>query len=133
MELLLVAAKKEVVHDYAAVVREAGLNPVVVDVAAFSAQNAYEVNYALSAEETIVLINVGAAISNINICRGGSSLFTRDVTIGGLLESGEDACLIVVGNRGHGGFDGTLLGSTSQALAHHAPCPLVVIRPAELS
>jgi len=83
MELLLVAAKKEVVHDYASVVREAGLVPVVVDVAAFSAQNAYEVNYALNPGETIVLINVGAAISNINIVSGGMSLFTRDVTIGG--------------------------------------------------
>jgi type IV pilus assembly protein PilM len=83
MELLLVAAKKEVVHDYAAVVREANLNPVVVDVAAFSAQNAYEVNYPLGADETIVIINIGAAISNINIVRHGMSLFTRDVTIGG--------------------------------------------------
>jgi len=83
MELLLVAAKKEVVHDYAAVVREASLNPVVVDVAAFSAQNAYEVNYSLNPEETVVIINVGAAIANINIVRGAMSMFTRDVTIGG--------------------------------------------------
>lgn len=83
MELLLVAAKKEVVHDYASVVRDAGLNPVVVDVAAFSAQNAYEANYTLNPGETIVLINIGAAISNINIIRAGTSLFTRDVTIGG--------------------------------------------------
>lgn len=83
MDLLLVAAKKEVVHDYAAVVREAGLTPVVVDVAAFSAQNAYEVNYTLDPDETIVLVNVGAAISNINIVANGMSLFSRDVTIGG--------------------------------------------------
>jgi len=83
MELLLVAAKKEVVHDYASVVREASLNPVVVDVAAFSAQNGFEANYALEPDETVVLINIGAAISNINIVRNGMSLFTRDVTIGG--------------------------------------------------
>jgi len=83
MEILLVAAKKEVVHDYVGVVREAALNPVVVDVAAFSTQNAYEVNYDLEAGETAVLINIGAAISNINIIRDGTSLFTRDVTIGG--------------------------------------------------
>ena len=83
MELLLVAAKKEVVHDYASVVREAGLNPVVVDVAAFTAQNAFEVNYGLGPGETVVLVNIGASISNINIIRGTSSLFTRDVIIGG--------------------------------------------------
>jgi len=83
MELLLVAAKKEVVHDYASVVREGGLNPVVVDVAAFSAQNGYEVNYSMAPDDTVVIVNVGAAIANINIVRGMQSLFTRDVTIGG--------------------------------------------------
>ena len=82
-ELLLVAAKKEVVADYAGVVREAGLAPQVVDVAAFTAQNAFEVNYGLGPGETVVLINIGASISNINIIRGATSLFTRDVIIGG--------------------------------------------------
>ncbi len=83
MQIVLVAAKKEVVQDYAAVVREASLSPVVVDVAAFSAMNAFEINYDLSDSETIAIINIGAAISNINIIRGKESLFTRDVTIGG--------------------------------------------------
>ena len=83
MELILVAAKKEVVQDYAGVARDAGLNPIIVDVAAFSTQNAYEVNYDLAPDETVVLINIGASISNINILRGNVSLFTRDVTIGG--------------------------------------------------
>src|SRR5512143_1368164 len=82
-ELLLVAAKKEVVSDYVQVVRDAGLSPQVVDVAAFASQNGFEANYALDPRETIVLINIGAAISNINIVRAGQSLFTRDVTIGG--------------------------------------------------
>ncbi|HKE15120.1 MAG TPA: type IV pilus assembly protein PilM [Kofleriaceae bacterium] len=83
MELLLVAAKKEVVHDYASVVREAGLNPVIVDVAAFTAQNAFEANYGLGPGETVVLVNIGASISNINVIRGPASLFTRDIIIGG--------------------------------------------------
>lgn len=82
-ELLLVAAKKEVVADYVQCVRDAGLTPYVVDVAAFASQNGYETNYTLDPKETIVLINIGAAISNINIVRSGVSLFTRDVTIGG--------------------------------------------------
>jgi type IV pilus assembly protein PilM len=82
-EILLVAAKKEVVSDYVQVVRDASLSPQVVDVAAFASQNGFEANYALDARETIVLINIGAAISNINIVRSGVSLFTRDVTIGG--------------------------------------------------
>jgi type IV pilus assembly protein PilM len=82
-ELLLVAAKKEVVSDYVQVVRDAGLIPTVVDVAAFASQNGFEINYPLDPRETVVLINIGAAISNINVVRSGVSLFTRDVTIGG--------------------------------------------------
>ena len=82
-ELLLVAAKKEVVADYIQVVKDAHLSPQVVDVAAFASQNGFEVNYTLDPRETIVLINIGAAISNINIVRSSVSLFTRDVTIGG--------------------------------------------------
>jgi len=82
-ELLLVAAKKEVVSDYVQVVRDANLLPLIVDVAAFASQNGFEANYPLDPRETIVLINIGAAISNINIVRSGVSLFTRDVTIGG--------------------------------------------------
>jgi type IV pilus assembly protein PilM len=82
MELLLVAAKKEVVADYAAVAREASLSPVVVDVAAFAMQNAFEAAYGTS-HEVVALINVGASLSNINILAGGTSAFTRDVTTGG--------------------------------------------------
>ena len=82
-ELLLVAAKKETVADYIQVVKDAGLTPLVVDVAAFAGQNGYELNYGSDVRETVVLINVGAAISNINVLREGVSLFTRDVTIGG--------------------------------------------------
>ena len=83
-ELLLVAAKKEVVADYVQVVRDAeACSPQVVDVAAFASQNGFEANYPLDPRETVVLINIGAAISNINIVRSGVSLFTRDVTIGG--------------------------------------------------
>jgi type IV pilus assembly protein PilM len=83
MELLLVAAKKEVVSDYTMVIREAKLQPVVMDVAAFTIQNAFEVNYDATPDEAIALINVGAALSNINIVAGGTSAFTRDVTVGG--------------------------------------------------
>jgi len=54
---------------------------------------------------------------------------TRGRPVRTLLERGEHAQLIVVGCRGRGGFTGMLLGSTSQALIAHSPCPVAVVRP----
>ncbi|MEU5428774.1 universal stress protein [Streptomyces olivoreticuli] len=45
-----------------------------------------------------------------------------------LLERARGAELLVVGNRGHGGFSGALLGSVSQHCVQHAPCTVVVVR-----
>ncbi|WP_223636800.1 type IV pilus assembly protein PilM [Corallococcus sp. EGB] len=83
MDVLLVAAKKDMINDYTTVVSEAGLAPVVVDVDAFAVQNMFSTNYELPEKETVVLINAGASVVNINIIANGVTVFTRDVTIGG--------------------------------------------------
>jgi type IV pilus assembly protein PilM len=82
MDVLLVAAKKDMINDYTSVCAEAGLTATVVDVDAFAVQNAYEANYE-AGTETVVLINVGAAVANINILAKGTTTFTRDITMGG--------------------------------------------------
>lgn len=54
---------------------------------------------------------------------------TKDKPRHELLEWSTKAQLLVVGSRGRGGFRGMLLGSTSQALIHHASCPVMIVRP----
>lgn len=83
MDVLLVAAKKEMVQDYVAIAAEAGLTPVVIDVDVFALQNMFEINYETNPQETVVLCNIGAVTTNLNIINSGISLFTRDLTVGG--------------------------------------------------
>jgi len=44
-----------------------------------------------------------------------------------ILDQTKGADLLVVGSRGLGGFRGLLLGSVSQQIAHHSPCPVVIV------
>src|SRR5436853_132778 len=83
VDALVVAAKTDTTNDYSPVVSEAGLSPLVVDVDAFAVQNSFEINYELPRNETIVLVNAGASVCNINVLANGLTTFTRDVTMGG--------------------------------------------------
>ncbi len=82
MDLILVAAKKDIINDYLAVIVEAGFNPVIVDVDSFALENMFEANYPVGGG-TIALANIGASVTNINILRRGISSFTRDIFTGG--------------------------------------------------
>lgn len=83
MDVVLVAAKKEMINDYVSVAHEAGLKPLVVDVDAFALQNMYEVNYGFHQNETIVLLDIGNSVVSMNVVTDGITMFTRDLTVGG--------------------------------------------------
>ncbi len=83
MDLLLVAAKKDEINDYAAIVREAKLKPIVVDINAFTVQNIFEHTAGLPQDQTVALLNVGAAVSSLNIVSRGVSAFTREIANAG--------------------------------------------------
>ncbi|MGK2945562.1 MAG: type IV pilus biogenesis protein PilM [Desulfuromonadales bacterium] len=83
MNVILVAAKKEFVNEYVALFKECGLNPQVVDIDCFAVENVYELNYGTNAGEIVALIDMGASSMNVNVLRGGMSVFTRDIQVGG--------------------------------------------------
>ena len=83
MDVLLVAVKKDKISDYTSAITQAGKTPVTVDVDVFALQNCYEINYGTDPGRVIGLLNVGASIMNINIVKGGTSIFNRDIAVGG--------------------------------------------------
>ncbi len=85
MDVMIVAVKKDKINEYVSVVKEAGLSPVIVDVDAFALENMHELNYDVKEGENIALVNIGASMININILKGGISVFTRDSSLGGNL------------------------------------------------
>ncbi len=80
-DIMLVAAKKEVVDGYLQMLEDLNLKPVLVDVDAFALENSYEVNF--GSNENITLVDIGSEKISINIISRGSSLFARDAAMGG--------------------------------------------------
>ena len=83
MDVVLVAAKKDVINDHVSVIMESGLNPVIIDIDSFALENMLAINYEIEKEEPIAVANVGASITNINIIKNNVSAFTRDIFKGG--------------------------------------------------
>ena len=79
-DVMLVAAKKDVVDGYLEMLAEVGLTPVIVDIDGFALENTYEYSYAKT--ENIALIDIGASKMNINILSQGISVVARDIIVG---------------------------------------------------
>lgn len=87
MDVILVAVKKEIINEYISVVKEAGFNPIIVDVNSFALENIYEINYEIETEKNVAIVNIGASTINMNVLKGGISVFTRDSAIGSNLHT----------------------------------------------
>jgi len=79
-DIMLVAAKKDVVDDYLDMIREQKLNPVLVDIDGFALENIWEEMTGNS--DDAILVDIGASKININIISGGFSVLARDVAAG---------------------------------------------------
>ncbi|HSM04423.1 MAG TPA: type IV pilus assembly protein PilM [Longimicrobiales bacterium] len=82
MEVLLVAAKRELVDNKVGLLHEAGVSPNVIDVDAFALHNAFEFNYPDAMEGIVALVNIGHEVTNVNILEDGVPILTRDIPFG---------------------------------------------------
>jgi type IV pilus assembly protein PilM len=82
MDVMLVAAKKDIVEDYVSLLQLTGLNPAILDVDAFALQNAFELSTG-NTSGCYAIVNVGAEELGINAIKDGVSIFTRDSSYGG--------------------------------------------------
>jgi len=82
MDVLLVAAKKDIVEEYISLLHLTELNPIVLDIDPFALQNAFEIsNHEQSGCHA--LVHIGAQQLTINVIKDGISIFTRDSSHGG--------------------------------------------------
>jgi type IV pilus assembly protein PilM len=79
-DVMLVAAKKEIVDDYLDMLGSLDLTPVIVDVDGFALENTYEFNY--QKNENVALVDIGASKMSINILSQGISVVARDIIVG---------------------------------------------------
>ncbi len=81
MNVLLVAAKKDMVNEYINLIDMANLNLGIIDIDAFALQNIYELNYEAKGDN-VALIDIGASKTSVNILKNNMSVFMRDVSLG---------------------------------------------------
>ena len=82
MEVLLVAAKRELVDNKVGLLQDAGVNPIIIDIDAFALHNAFEHNYPDSQDGIIALVNIGHETTNVSILENGVPILTRDIPFG---------------------------------------------------
>lgn len=83
MDVLLVAAKKDFIEKRLATIKDSGLVPEVLDVDVIALANVFWQNYDMTPDNAVVLVDIGASLTKITIVSHATTLFTRDVAVGG--------------------------------------------------
>jgi type IV pilus assembly protein PilM len=82
MNVLLVAAKRELVEGRVSLLADAGLRAAIIDVDAFAIHNAFEINHPDAMQGVVGLVNIGHEVTNVNILEDGVPVLTRDLSVG---------------------------------------------------
>lgn len=82
MNVLLVAAKSELVDARRQLLEDGSALPAVMDVDAFALHNAFEANYPDAMDGTVALLNIGHDNTTLNIIENGVPILTRDLAVG---------------------------------------------------
>ncbi len=85
MDVLLVAARNELLNSYVELVTDAGLKPLIVDTDAFAILNAYDINYEIDPEKVTALMDIGFDTTSVTFLKDGLFNSTRDLATGGRL------------------------------------------------
>ncbi|MEI6314626.1 MAG: type IV pilus assembly protein PilM [Syntrophus sp. (in: bacteria)] len=82
-DVIIVAAKKDTIEGYTEAIEIAGLSLAIMDVDSFALETMYQENYDYEEKDVVVIVNIGASITSLNVVRNAVSIFTRDFALGG--------------------------------------------------
>jgi type IV pilus assembly protein PilM len=82
MQVLLVAAKRELVESKLALLAEIGLDASIIDVEAFALHNAFELNYPEAMRGIVALANIGHETTTVNLLEEGVPVLPRYLPVG---------------------------------------------------
>ena len=82
MEVLLVAAKRDLIEARTRMLDEAGFGVSVIDLDAFAVETAFQHGYEHAGYGSFCLVNVGREVTNLNLIENGRPLLTRDLPVG---------------------------------------------------
>jgi type IV pilus assembly protein PilM len=82
MNVLLVAAKRELIEVRRNLLQDAGVTPLLMDVDAFALHNAFEMSCPDAMSGVVALLNIGNDVTCLNVLDDGVPILTRDLMVG---------------------------------------------------